>query len=169
MADKHFCPKNSWATFGILTVVAIIFSVPLFRNFSYWGTMDWDQYTFWHAVPREIILKYHQFPLWNPYSNGGNVLLAHTHSPFLSPFYIFVLIFGPIAGLKVEIIIHLFIGMFGMFLLSQKLNLAKYSVYLPPFVFMLSSIYALHLAEGHVEWLTMAFTPWLFLCFLKIS
>ncbi len=151
----------------IFLCVAVIFSLPVFHNFHHWGQMEWDQFTFWNAVPRETILTYQQFPLWNPYANGGNVLLAHPHSSFLSPFYIFVLIFGPVIGLKLEIIIHLIIGLGGMFFLSQYLSLNKISSYCASFVFMLSSLYALHLTEGHTEWLTMAFVPWMFLFYLK--
>ncbi|MFC1698408.1 YfhO family protein [Candidatus Omnitrophota bacterium] len=159
--------KDKLATLIIFLLVGVAWAVPLLKNIENWGSMDWDQFTFWYAVPRESILRYHQFPLWNPYSNGGNVLLAHPHSAFLSPLYIFVLLFGPIIGLKLEIIIHLLIGMFGMFLLSKHLRLAKFATYLPAFVYMLSTIFTLHLTEGHLEWLTMAFIPWLFLFFLK--
>jgi len=155
------------APFIMFLLLALIYGFPISRNIGNWGHMDWDQYTFWNAVPRETILRHHQFPLWNPYSNGGNVLLALPQSPFLTPFYIPVLIFGPIIGLKLEIIIHLLVGMLGMFLLSKYINSRAYSSYLPPIIFMLSSIYTLHLAEGHMEWSSMAFVPWLFLFYLK--
>jgi len=147
----------------IFALISLIYSLPILKNISYWGQMDWDQFTFWNAVPRETILKYHQFPLWNPYSNGGNVVLAHPHSSFLSPFYILVLIFGPIIGIKLEIILFLIIGLLGMFFLLKHLGLKEVSSYAGSFIFMLSSIYPLHLTEGHVEWLGMAFVPWLFL------
>ena len=150
-----------------LILVSIIFCMPIFSNFSYWGQMDWDQFTFWNAIPRDTIFRYHQFPLWNPYANGGSVLLAHPHSSFLSPFYIFVLLFGVIIGLKLQIVIHLFIGMLGMFLLSKQIGLNKYSCYVPPLVFMLSSIYPLHMTEGHAGWLPMAFLPWAIWALLK--
>ena len=151
----------------IFALVSLIYSLPILKNISYWGQMDWDQFTFWNVVPRETILIYHQFPLWNPYSNGGNVMLAHPHSSFLSPFYIFVLIFGPIIGIKLEIILFLIIGLLGIFFLLKHLGLKKISSYVGSFIFMLSSIYPLHLTEGHVEWLVMAFVPWLFLSYLK--
>lgn len=151
----------------IFFVVTIVYAMPLLKDINNWGQMDWDQFTFWNAVPRQTILKYHQFPLWNPYGNGGNVLLAHPHSSFLSPFYILVLVFGPVIGLKLGIIAHLFIGMVGMFLLSRYFHLNKYSCYLPPLIYMLSSLFTLHLTEGHAEFLTMAFVPWLFLYYLK--
>ena len=159
--------KGYMIPFIVFFLVSISYTLPLLKSGTNWGQMDWDQFTFWNAASRQAILYYHQFPLWNPYSNGGNVALAHPHAPFLSPFYIFVLIFGPIIGLKIQIVVHLLIGMLGMFLLAKHFNITRYSSYLPPLVYMLSSTYTLHLAEGHLEWLSMAFIPWLFLCFLK--
>jgi len=151
----------------IFLLVSIIYAFPLFKNINNWGGMDWDQFTFWNAVPRETILKYHQFPLWNPYSSGGSAIFARPHSSFLSPFYIFVLIFGPIIGLKLQIIIHLLLGMFGVFLFCKYIGIKEYSAYLPPFIYMLSSFYSVHIAEGHVERFTMAFLPWFFLFYFK--
>ena len=94
-------------------------------------------------------------------------MLAHPDSPFLSPLYVFVLMLGPVIGLKVQIIVYLFIGLMGMFYLSRYLNLSEKASYLSSFIFMLNSTYALHLSEGHVEWLAMAFVPWAFLYYLK--
>lgn len=159
--------RSNFFPFFIFLLVCLIYAGPLFKNINNWGQMDWDQWTFLNAVPHETILRYHQFPLWSPYGNGGNVALAHPHSPFLSPFYIFVLLFGPIIGLKIQIVVHLLIGMFGMFLLAKHFNLTRYASYLPPLVYMLNSTYTLHLTEGHLEWLSMAFVPWLFLYILK--
>lgn len=153
--------------FLVFFIIAIIYAAPLFNNINNWGQMDWDQFTFWNAVPRKTILTYHQFPLWNPYSNGGNVLLAHPHSSFLSPFYLSVLFFGPIIGIKLQIVLSLILGLSGMFFLLKHLGLKEIPAYISSFVFMLNSIYSLHLTEGHVEWLGMALVPWLFLNYLK--
>src|SRR3989338_8620700 len=161
MSRKYFFP------IFLFCGASVIYCLPVLRNIIFWGQMDWDQFTFWNAVPRDTILRYHQFPLWNPYVNGGNVLLAHPHSMFLSPFYIFVLIFGPVLGLKIQIVIHLMIGLLGMYLLAKYLKLSPHASYLASFVFMLNSHYALHLTEGHTEWLVMAFIPWIFMYLLK--
>src|SRR3990172_3500649 len=150
----------------LFSIISIIFCIPILRNFHYWGHMDWDQFTFWNAVPRETLLHYKQFPLWNPYANGGNVLLAHPDSPFLSPFYSLVLIFGPVIGLKTELILHLTVGLLGMFLLSQHLKLNRFSSYFSAFIYMFSSIYALHLSEGQTEWFALSYVPWAFMYFL---
>jgi len=159
--------KNNAIAVLVFILISVVYCLPVLRNMSFLGQMDWDQFTFWSAVPRETILKYHQFPLWNPYANGGNVLLAHPHSCFLSPLYITVLLFGPIIGLKLQIIIHLIFGLLGMFLLAQYMKLTKSASYLASFVFMLNSMYAVHLSDGHANWLLLAFFPWVFLCYLK--
>jgi len=151
----------------LFSIVATVYALPIFTNITYWGQMDWDQFIFWNAVPRETILRYHQFPLWNPYANGGNIALAHPHSPFLSPFYILVLIFGPVVGLKLEIVTHLVVGLLGMYCLAKYFKLKADAAYFCSFVFMLSSVYALHMTDGHAEWMSMAFIPWLFMYYLK--
>jgi len=159
--------KNIIFPILIFCVVSFIFSSPILKNITFWGQMDWDQFTFWNAVPKQTLLEYNQFPLWNPFANGGNVLLAHPHSPFLSPFYILVLLLGAVFALKLEIIIHLFIGLMGMFFLARYIKVEKQGSYLAAFIYMLSSVYALHLTEGHTEWLAMAFMPCVFLYYLK--
>src|SRR3989338_243337 len=162
-----FMKRHALIPWLIFSLVALVYAFPILEKISYWGYSDWDQFTFWNAVPRETILRYHQFPLWNPYANGGNVMLAHPDSPFLSPFYVFVLLFGPVLGLKLEIIIHLIAGLGGMFLLSQYMGMGSRSSYFAAFVYMLSSVYAMHLTEGQMEWLALAFVPWVFLYYLK--
>ena len=159
--------KHNTVPAVIFFIASIIYAFPVLENISYWGTADWDLFTFWNAVPRDTILRFHQFPFWNPYVNGGNPMLAHPDSPFLSPLYIFVLLFGPLIGIKIQIFVHLFIGLTGMFYLSRNLNLSPKASYLTSFIFMFNSTYALHLSEGHAEWLAMAFVPWVFLFFIK--
>ena len=159
--------KSHWPLLLIFSIVSLIYSFPIFENISYWGQMDWDQFTFWNAVSRETILRYHQFPLWNPYANGGTILLAHPHSSFLSPFYLFILALGPIMGLKVQIVVYLTMGLLGMFLLARYFELSQSACYLTAFVFMLNSLYALHLSEGHACWMPMSLIPWVFMFYLK--
>ena len=159
--------KHNLVPLLIFLVVSLVYSFPILKNISWLGQMDWDQFTFWNAVPRDTILRYGQFPLWNPYVNGGNVLLAHTHSLFLSPSYILVLFFGPVVGVKLKICLYLVFGMFGMYVYSKQLGLTKISSYLSSFVYMFSSSLALHLVAGHGEYIYTAFLPWIFLTYQK--
>ena len=159
--------KNNWTALIIFTIISLIVLFPIFTNISYLGTADWDQHFFYNAVPRKTILTYHQIPLWNPYYCGGNVLLAHPESAFLSPFFIFILLFGTVIGLKLQILFHMILGMFGMFLLSKQMKLKSISCYIPAFIFMLSSWFIMHILVGHTLYLTMAYLPFIFLFYLK--
>ena len=160
--------KSNFILAGLVFLfLSVLFTAPVFDNSDKWGQKDWDQFVMWNAVPHKTILEHRQVPLWNPYVNGGNVMLAHPQSAFLSPFFILVLMFGPYLGLKIQITLHVFLGLWGMFLLARHYGMRGMSSYLAAFIFMFSAVFALHLTEGHTEWLCMAFMPWLFLCYLK--
>src|SRR3989338_11551752 len=88
----------------------------IFPNIGNWGLYDWDQHSFYHESARVSLLAFNQFPLWTPYYCGGNVLLANPQSPFLSPFFIFVILFGVVVGLKVEVLLYFSLGLLGMFM-----------------------------------------------------
>lgn len=133
-----------------------------------WGTLDWDQHFLYHAVPLRTITEFHQFPLWNPYYCGGNVMLANPQSNFLSPLFLLELLFGAVAGLKLEIWAHLLIGMCGMYLVSSRLyNLPPLSSLVPAIIFMLSGMYAFNLAAGQSNFMSIAYVPFVYYFFIR--
>ncbi len=152
----------------ILLVVVLIFVSPFFGHMSnIGGGLDWGEFYIYNGVPRESILNYHQFPFWNPFHCGGNFLFAHPQNDFFSPFFILVLGFGEVIGLKLKIIVALFVGMFGMYLLSRHLGMGKYSSFLPPMIFGLNSMFSTTLLVGQMWRLPILYLPWLLLFYLK--
>jgi hypothetical protein len=158
---------NSILILLIFAVIAFIFTLPMFINIDNWGGQDWDQGYFYHAVPRVTILKYHQFPLWNPYNCGGSPLLAHPQSFFLSPLFSLILIFGEIRGMKIEIWLQIVIGMYGAYLLARHYKLNSIPSVLVPIVFMLSSMFTVGSIAGNIDFSSSVFIPWVFLCYLR--
>jgi len=148
--------------FLLLVVLAVAFCWPVLRNIHNLGIGDWDQHFFYHEVPRKTLLEYGQFPLWNPYYMGGNVMLANPQSTFLSPLFLLVMTSGTVVGLKVSIVIHCFIGLAGMYLLARDLRLSRASRLTAAALFGLSGFSPYHLAEGHTNWLCIAYLPWAF-------
>jgi len=163
---RHLC-NPGFIAFFVFAVLSISYCHPIFKNITNWGIYDWDQHFLYHAVPRETVLKYHQFPLWTPYYCGGNVMLANMQARFMSPTSLFVLVFGTVVGLKLEIWLHILIAMMGMYLLSKKLGMGKYSSYLPPILFMFSGMYVFHLTVGHTWFMAIAYLPFALLFYLK--
>jgi hypothetical protein len=149
-------------------VVATAFCLPALRRFDHWGQNSWDQYLMWAGVQRRTIVEYGQVPLWNPWEAGGNVMLAHPHSSFLSPTFAFVLAFGELHGLKIQIPVHFFLGLLGTFALCRHEGLRRSASAFCAFVFLLGAYLPLHVAEGHASYLVIGFVPWALL-FLRKS
>jgi len=159
--------SNKWFIFSVMAFIAILFTYPIYQNFDQWGQFDWDQHLLYNAVPRKALLEFNEFPLWNPYYCGGNALLANPQSLFLNPLYVVVLLFGVVAGLKLNITLHLLVGLIGMFMLARHLKLSISGSYLASFVYMLSSWFALKMLAGHLTYFSAALIPLVVLFFLK--
>lgn len=147
--------------------ISFFISLPLLRDLYSSCRGDWDYFFSLYEVPLISLFKYHQFPLWNPYFGGGMPLIGNPQAGYLSPVLVLTALFGAVAGLKIAVWLHTFLGLWGMWLLGGYLGINGPARFAPPCVFMFTSAWALHLAEGHIVWLPAALIPFLFLTFLK--
>ncbi len=167
MQPKSLSPMIKLVPYVILLIITTIFVFPLFSGINNVGKGDWDFFCFHNELPRNSILEYHQFPLWNPYASGGRPLLADPQVGFLSPTFLSTLLFGCVIGLKIKVFLMLLIGMIGMFLLSQYYRMTKLAGIFVASIFCLSSYLSLHIAEGHIVFLPVLFFPYVFLFYVK--
>lgn len=153
---------------GVLLAVAFaaVFTYPVLQRFGrLTGNNDWDQQLTSHFVSYVTVVRYHQFPLWNPYVCGGTPALADPLSRILTPFFFLHLLFGPEAGLQLEILLHVAIAVAGGYHLGRVLGFSRIASVLTAVVFPGSSWLYLHLAEGHIAWLPYLYLPWLVVLF----
>ncbi len=150
----------------IFFALSILFLFPIFSNFGNIGLYDWDQHLFYHGSASLTIKKFGQFPFWNPFHCGGTPLLANPQSTFLSPFFLLLLLFGDIAGLKLQVLAYCFLGLFGMFLLARRLGIRIVQAYVTAIIFMFSSWFAARVLVGHTTFFPFALLPWAFLFYL---
>lgn len=153
--------------YGLLVAAAVVWGLPLFTGLDYWGRGDWDQFSFRYGTARKAWLDYQQLPTWNPYVNGGNVLLAHPHSPALSPLFLPVLVLGVPLGLRVQVVLFAVLGLWGMAALLRRLNVSWAGAFLGGVLLMLSTHFLLHITEGHQEWCALGLVPWMAWCLLR--
>jgi hypothetical protein len=146
-----------------LIIATLLYCPLLFTGLDSYGRRDWDQFTFRYETPRAALLRDHQLPLWNPYVNGGTVLLAHPDSPFPSPWYLLVLALGAPLGLRVQVVLFMALGSTGMATLLRRWNVPRPGCFVGGVIFMMSAHFALHIAEGHLEWCVLGLMPWLML------
>jgi len=160
-------PRREWPAVLIACLLAVGFAIPMLRDLDHWGIQDWDFQLHHHAVPRLTILDHGQIPLWNPYNWSGLPMLGHPESRVLAPTFLLTLLFGEVVGIKLEIVLHLALGILGTHLLLRQLGASRLGATTGGVLFMLNSAYPLHLTVGHVWALSFAYLPWAFLFYLK--
>ncbi len=151
----------------LIFFITLSFTSSIFENITNTGRGDWDPFCFFSEAPRTTIIKFYQFPLWNPYASGGRPLLANPQVDFLGPTFILTILFGCVIGLKLKVFIVILIAMMGMFLLSRQYQINKISAILSAVIFGLSGYFSLRIVEGHIALLTFALMPFILLFYLK--
>jgi hypothetical protein len=151
----------------IACLVAVAFCSPLFPTWSNWGIADWDQHLTYHAVPYISVVEYRQFPLWNPYMCGGMVMHANPQARVLSVFFPLHLLFGFLAGVKLELVIHVAIGLVGSYALARDVLRSRIGAAVSAITFMLSGMYAQSVAVGMTWFMSVAYVPWSVFGFLR--
>lgn len=105
-----------WLPLIVFLVASVIFVRFILIHPAYWPTSgyhDSDEILATIALQRQSIVDYKQFPFWTPAIGGGRELFSYWVSMALSPFFIFILLFGEILGLKIIIILQLLLGLLG--------------------------------------------------------
>lgn len=145
------------AFFGLLSAY---FVLPLFLKLRWWGVRDWDQFCTMAAIPSGTILQYGQFPFWNPYIGGGNIFFHHPEAATFSPFLLLYMLFGALVGLKIQVFICYFLGLFGSWRLFERLGMSPVAAMISSAAYFGSVFFSLHFAEGHMSFTHFCFAPW---------
>ena len=167
MPETQSGKQNGYLPPLVFFIASLIFSLPFLLNWRYIGVGDWELFATMAAVPERTVLHYHQFPFWNPYIGGGNILFAHPEVGILSPFFVLILLFGAVGGLKIQMLFSYFLGFWGTYLFANRLGMSKSASYLAAFVYFGSSYFALHFAIGHIPFTHFCFLPWFVYFLLK--
>jgi hypothetical protein len=146
---------------GISAGLSVLMCARLFVLPNGVGHYDWDQHTFYYGSVLKSVIEYGQWPFWNPWYCGGNVLWQNPQVPLLSPAYPLALVFSLPLAMKANVVVHYWIGFVGMHLLLRQVAGVRFLplvTYLSC-VFVASGALALHIAEGHAVFLPAFFLP----------
>src|SRR3954469_13601722 len=111
--------KRAWV-FALYGVISAVFCAPLFGQPNGLGISDWDQHLFYYGSVLKNVVEYGQPPFWNPWYCGGNVLWQNPQVALLSPAYPLALLMSLALAMKVNIVVHYWIGFVGMHLLLRQ-------------------------------------------------
>lgn len=148
-----------WLLFGVLATLSLY---PVLSAGPLWSSRyDWRYFETMTEMARRTVAWYHQVPLWNPYSCGGEVGLANPQAMDGAPTFLLVLLFGTAWGFKLALLLYLFCALHGAYLLARRLGLASAPAALAGVCFGLSGYLAMHLSAGHINFAGVALYPYL--------
>ena len=142
-------------------LLSILFCLPLFDQPNALGANDWDQHLFYYGAVLKSVVEYGQLPFWNPWYCGGNVLWQNPQIAILSPVYPLTAVMSLQMAMKVNIVLHYWIGFAGMHVLLTRvigLTFLPAVVYLATLV-TASGAPAIHLRVGHSVFLPGFYLP----------
>ncbi len=122
---------------------------------------DRDMFTQLRWVPYYTLTHFHQLPFWNPYKCGGMPMLGNPESAIVTPFLLLYLVFGLIPGMLLEIYVHVAIMFAGGYVFGRELGLVPRAALVLAAMFPSSSWLSLHVAMGHLNFLSIAYIPWI--------
>ena len=155
------------AAVKLLLALSVVMWLPVAFQLGGWGIDVWHRAFLLAGVPRLTLLRYHQFPFWNPWASGGVPFFAYPISSFFSPAFILTVAFGPVVGSKLRILLVLWVGLCGGYLLGRRFTPGRFAPFLCAFVYMFSSWYPLYMSHWHDEFIPFAYLPWLILFYEK--
>ena len=154
-------PRRALLWCGLYGTLSVVFCAPLFEQPVALGINDWDQHLFYYGSVLKSVVEYGQAPFWNPWYCGGNVLWQNPQVGLLSPVYPLSAVMPLQLAMKVNIVLHYWVGFLGMHLLLTRvvgLTFAPAVIYLATLV-TAAGAPAIHLAVGHSVFLPGFYLP----------
>ncbi len=155
----------------ILFIIFLIGNINILLNindFIYLGSSQYSDIPITHYSNLLFIQKsmqdHHQIPLWSNLIFSGYPFAANP----LSGLWYFpgwlALIFPLPAGINITLLLHLLIGLFGMYYFLQSLNISENGSILGSIAFVFSAKIYAHIGAGHLSLIyAISWTPWLLL------
>jgi len=146
---------------ALYALLAVFFCWPLFEQPHALGSNDWDQHLFYYGIVLKNVVEYGQLPFWNPWYCGGNVMWQNPQVALLSPVYAMALVMPLQLAMKINIVLHYWIGFAGMHvLLTRIVGLT----FLPAVIYVATLVTAagapaIHLRVGHSVFLPGFYLP----------
>ena len=141
--------------------VAFTYWLPAWWQPSKTGFGDWQQFLHQWEAARIAIVRFGEWPMWNPFHCGGVMLWGDPQAQAYSPFFPLTFLVGSNLALKLSMTIHMAVGLVGSFKLARDHVAISTSASVFSAIFWCTSgFFAWHLSGGHPAFFPFFFTPW---------
>lgn len=147
----------------------MVLSLPIFLylwQYSLTGNKmlggDFDYYAQMYEAFRISVVKFHQFPFWNPWISGGMPLFANPQFGAFSLQGLLTLVVGSIYGLKLSYTLYAIIGFWGMYFVGRNiLHADKIRSILVGYIWVFGGFFVWH-GMSHFTFALFFLLPWQF-------
>jgi hypothetical protein len=152
---------------GIVCAVILLEAIhrvfgSIFENMDTLGSHDWDEMESNRYLAVKTILRFHQFPFWNPYACGGHPAWGAAESVpnVISPWLPAYLLTSLPRAIRIEIVGSALIGAIGAWLFASRFTSSRAIRLLLAVLFALNGRVTLQIAVGHAWHATYCYMPW---------
>lgn len=157
--------KRAYLILFIVFLVGNISILLNINNFIYLGSSEYSDIPITHypnlLLIKESILHHGQIPLWSDLIFSG---YPFSSNPLSGLWYFpgwFALFFPLPLGINLSLLLHLFLGMVGMFLFLKQMNVSDMSALFGAIAFTFSAKSFAHIGAGHLSLIyAVSWTPW---------
>ncbi len=162
--------RDDWARWLLSTGVGLLLCCLAFWQFDWLGTElyseishgkneDWDWQLTMYEVARLGVVEFGELPTWNPFTQGGVPLLANPEYPLFYPPFALIIFFGTNAGIKLWILFHLSLLVFGGYLAGREMGLSRLASHGASTAILCSAFVPNFIAYGHIMFLPLGWLP----------
>jgi hypothetical protein len=146
---------------AVLTTIALVMG-PWFQNLRTFGFHDWDVQESHRHLTISSLLRYHEFPGWNPYACGGFPAwgFVEAGTVVVSPFLPVYLVAPLSIAIRVEVLGMALLGAAGAWAAASLYSESRASRALVAVLWAVNGRWALQTAAGHTWHLAYAYLPW---------
>ncbi len=155
---------------------AVAATLSLALSLAFWGTalVDIDATGFgdWQMIHHNWEAGYAALTrdgtlgLWDPYHCGGITLVGNPEAQHLSPGFSLAPLFGPTLGVKLLMVLHTFVALFGFYVYARRIErFAPAGAAFGAVAFGAGGFFVAHLSGGHATFAPFCFAPALLYAF----
>ncbi|HEX6099104.1 MAG TPA: YfhO family protein [Thermoanaerobaculia bacterium] len=133
--------RHDWIAVAILTLIASLFFADVLVGSGNFYMRDLTRYYYpTKQILREIVQD-GEFPYWNRHFSAGQPMAANPEHEVFYPFTWLILLPSYYLGYRLHILVHIYIGLIGMYALLRSMELRIPASFLGALAFGLGGIY----------------------------
>jgi len=133
--------RHDWIAIAILSLLATLFFIDVLVGTQNFYMRDLTRYYYpTKQILRDIVLN-GEFPYWNRHFSAGQPIAANPEHEVFYPFTWLILLPSYYLGYRLHLLVHIYIGLIGMYALLRSMDLRVPAAFFGALVFGLGGVY----------------------------